>query len=92
MHPPTRAARMLGAILKETPMNPGAKGKPRPGRGKRASPKIARSIDLPTLADAGISLKLSSEAQLLADGPMNPRTAGKGRPRIGATKTEAPKD
>jgi hypothetical protein len=47
-----RAERAMGLILKQTPMNPGAKGQGRPriGGAKTEPPKS----DTPTLAESGI--------------------------------------
>lgn len=58
-----RAERRLGELLKVTPKNKGAKP------GKTGSKGVPVLDETPTLADAGISKKLSSRAQKIADVP-----------------------
>lgn len=58
----------LGEILRAQPKATGAIGAPGPGRGKRGSEQEPRFGDPPpTLASQGISKKLSSESQRLAE-------------------------
>ena len=59
-----RAERKLGEILSKTPKQSGARG--RKGGGTRGSQKEPQVDEPPTLADAGISKKLSSQSQELA--------------------------
>ncbi len=61
-----RAERRLGEILLKTPMNQGnaGKGRPKKGGSKREPPN-----GTPTLAESGITKKLSSRAQELASVP-----------------------
>ncbi len=62
-----RAERRLGEMLIKTPMAKGTAGKGRPklGAAKTEAPKK----DPPTLADAGISFRLSSQSKELAKAP-----------------------
>jgi hypothetical protein len=57
------AERKLGELLKKTPKNEGAKGLK--GGGTRGSKKEPRVQQTPTLAESGISKKLSSRAQIV---------------------------
>jgi hypothetical protein len=58
----------MGEFLKQTEKQAGARGKPGPGRGhKNGVPERNPVSQPPTLADAGISKRESSDAQRLAD-------------------------
>jgi hypothetical protein len=58
-----RAERRLGELLRETPK---AKGTEHGGRSKKDGSRKEPSNPTPTLADSGISKKLSSRARTLA--------------------------
>jgi N6-adenosine-specific RNA methylase IME4 len=61
-----RAERRLGEIWKDSEKS---KGRPGPGRGKAGSPAAPAFSNVPTLAEVGISKKLASRSQKLADEP-----------------------
>jgi site-specific DNA-methyltransferase (adenine-specific) len=60
------AMTLLGEFLRAAPKNKGAKGNPG-GRGARIVQSPSGTTQSPTLAEAGISKKESSDAQALAD-------------------------
>jgi len=65
------AERRLGEMLEEGPKNPGAKGRPGPGRGKRGVRVEPRFDAPPTIADLGPAASQRHAAQQLTAGGYN---------------------
>ena len=71
------ALRRVGELLKASERNKGAIGRPGPGRGKRHPQKVSRLPGVPpTLAEQGLTARLSSLAQHLATSANVERPAG----------------